>query len=206
VSRVFLFLQRIHTGQTGRFLFLRQLLTPGRSKRSVNSKICFVRFSAVIGESALQLLMLSVVLRPTSRCVCSVISRRSRSASCYSTFLTSSNLTFTSAHRQTLQLVKYSKAQPTLFGNTSNRSTTISTFSHPLESPVNPGIRLVENMAEEQSNEEFTRLPKTVVPTHYKLKLKPNLETFVFEGEQEVKLTVSELCISISPYLCKLNM
>lgn len=36
----------------------------------------------------------------------------------------------------------------------------------------------------------FERLPKVVIPKHYNLKLKPNLKTFVFEGEEAIKVEV----------------
>ena len=38
----------------------------------------------------------------------------------------------------------------------------------------------------------FQRLPKNVTPLHYDLILKPNLETFVFDGKVTVKLLVNE--------------
>jgi hypothetical protein len=37
----------------------------------------------------------------------------------------------------------------------------------------------------------FERLPKSVVPKHYNLKLKPDLKTFVFEGQETVDVEVS---------------
>lgn len=37
----------------------------------------------------------------------------------------------------------------------------------------------------------FERLPKSVIPKHYNLKLKPDLKTFVFEGQETVKVEVS---------------
>ena len=36
----------------------------------------------------------------------------------------------------------------------------------------------------------FERLPKTVVPEHYNLQLKPNLKTFIFEGQETIKVEV----------------
>jgi hypothetical protein len=37
----------------------------------------------------------------------------------------------------------------------------------------------------------FERLPKSVVPKHYDLQLKPDLKTFIFEGQETVKIEVS---------------
>jgi hypothetical protein len=37
----------------------------------------------------------------------------------------------------------------------------------------------------------FERLPKSVVPKHYDLKLKPDLKTFIFEGQETVNVEVS---------------
>ncbi|KAJ9600825.1 hypothetical protein L9F63_001037, partial [Diploptera punctata] len=38
----------------------------------------------------------------------------------------------------------------------------------------------------------FERLPKTVVPEHYNLQLKPDLKTFIFEGQETVKIEVKQ--------------
>ncbi|XP_021928261.1 puromycin-sensitive aminopeptidase isoform X3 [Zootermopsis nevadensis] len=38
----------------------------------------------------------------------------------------------------------------------------------------------------------FERLPKSVIPKHYNLKLKPDLKTFVFEGQETVKVEVNQ--------------
>jgi hypothetical protein len=37
----------------------------------------------------------------------------------------------------------------------------------------------------------FERLPKSVVPKHYDLQIKPDLKTFIFEGQETVKVEVS---------------
>jgi len=37
----------------------------------------------------------------------------------------------------------------------------------------------------------FERLPKSVVPKHYDLQIKPDLKTFIFEGHETVKVEVS---------------
>lgn len=39
----------------------------------------------------------------------------------------------------------------------------------------------------------FERLPKSVVPKHYGLQIKPDLKTFIFEGQETVKVEVSKL-------------
>ncbi|PSN57011.1 Puromycin-sensitive aminopeptidase [Blattella germanica] len=39
----------------------------------------------------------------------------------------------------------------------------------------------------------FERLPKTVVPVHYNLQLKPDLKTFLFEGHETIKIEVKEV-------------
>jgi hypothetical protein len=41
------------------------------------------------------------------------------------------------------------------------------------------------------TSKPFERLPKSVVPKHYNLKLKPDLKSFVFEGQETVKVEVS---------------
>ncbi|XP_069697519.1 puromycin-sensitive aminopeptidase isoform X2 [Periplaneta americana] len=38
----------------------------------------------------------------------------------------------------------------------------------------------------------FERLPKTVIPKHYDLQLKPDLKTFIFEGQETVKIEVKQ--------------
>lgn len=42
------------------------------------------------------------------------------------------------------------------------------------------------------TKKEFERLPKTVVPVNYKLKLQPDLQQFTFEGTVEIKVEVKE--------------
>jgi hypothetical protein len=52
----------------------------------------------------------------------------------------------------------------------------------------------------------FERLPKSVVPKHYNLQLKPDLKTFVFEGQETVNVEVSygKRCVlSVSMYAYK---
>lgn len=39
----------------------------------------------------------------------------------------------------------------------------------------------------------FERLPKTVIPEHYNLQLKPDLKTFIFEGHETVKIEVNQV-------------
>ena len=39
---------------------------------------------------------------------------------------------------------------------------------------------------------EFQRLPNSVVPINYKLKLQPNLEKWTFEGSEEIKVKVND--------------
>ncbi|CAG4947459.1 unnamed protein product [Parnassius apollo] len=39
-------------------------------------------------------------------------------------------------------------------------------------------------------NKPFQRLPKNVIPKHYKLQLVPNLEKFTFNGKTEVKVSI----------------
>lgn len=39
---------------------------------------------------------------------------------------------------------------------------------------------------------QFSRLPSNVVPVHYDLEIKPNLEKFTFEGKVAVNFEVSE--------------
>jgi hypothetical protein len=42
----------------------------------------------------------------------------------------------------------------------------------------------------------FQRLPRSVIPKHYDLKLQPDLKAFVFEGEASIKVEVSYwICI-----------
>lgn len=56
----------------------------------------------------------------------------------------------------------------------------------------------------------FKRLPRNVVPTHYDLFLKPDLEKFVFEGTVAVNLEVSSTYLQPLPYghifHCSLNV
>jgi puromycin-sensitive aminopeptidase len=42
----------------------------------------------------------------------------------------------------------------------------------------------------------FERLPTSVVPKHYNLKLQPDLKTFVFVGEVAIKVKVSYWMLS----------
>ncbi|CAH1397947.1 unnamed protein product [Nezara viridula] len=67
--------------------------------------------------------------------------------------------------------------------------------------PYIPGANCYSNIAAIMGKTEigqlpekkpFERLPKNVKPLHYDLQLKPNLETFVFEGKVGIKLQVNE--------------
>ena len=42
------------------------------------------------------------------------------------------------------------------------------------------------------SVEEFHRLPNHIEPINYVLTLKPNLSTFVFEGEVEIEINIKK--------------
>lgn len=48
----------------------------------------------------------------------------------------------------------------------------------------------------------FERLPKLVIPKHYNLKLKPNLKTFVFEGEEVINVEVRHWMLSCMECYC----
>ncbi len=52
------------------------------------------------------------------------------------------------------------------------------------------GFRTCSSMPGVAEEEKFTRLPTHAVPSHYKIKLVPDLETFEFLGEQTVDLEV----------------
>lgn len=41
------------------------------------------------------------------------------------------------------------------------------------------------------TKKKFERLPKTVVPSNYKLTLKPDLKNFTFEGSVDIAVEVS---------------
>lgn len=49
--------------------------------------------------------------------------------------------------------------------------------------------------------EKFERLPRKVVPAHYDLHLKPNLTTFIFEGEETIHMEVNSFCANTLSYL-----
>jgi hypothetical protein len=44
----------------------------------------------------------------------------------------------------------------------------------------------------------FERLPKSVVPKHYDLQIKPDLKLFIFEGQETVKVEVSNWQVLMS--------
>ncbi|XP_013146811.1 PREDICTED: aminopeptidase M1 isoform X2 [Papilio polytes] len=60
-------------------------------------------------------------------------------------------------------------------------------FSVEVERPTLPILKEKVTMPE---NKPFQRLPKNVVPKHYKLQLIPNLEKFTFSGKTEVKVSI----------------
>lgn len=43
------------------------------------------------------------------------------------------------------------------------------------------------------SEEAFHRLSKTVVPSHYEIRIVPNLDAFTFGGKVKIDLKVSDL-------------
>lgn len=63
------------------------------------------------------------------------------------------------------------------------------------ELSIEPSMDAVEK------REQFRRLPTTVVPQNYNIKLTPNLETFTFLGQLLVIVQVSVLCMSLRAWM-----